>query len=304
MKNVVLFSSETLRHESGFHRTAKKCLCKIQEALLQQQWEDAAKYMKSFFQILEDPSNHMGVASREIIWRLGTEILHQLPNTKLEDFNSFLERMKNIGVRNYLKISLEHTFHLMMNGMLDDAKRQLSLVESWRYGSESASQAERSQLIQTYRGYLHYFTWSAKKDAVPDTEKYDNSDVTANQEMHTYFRQASVNIQDTIKQPGVWDPFVISYINMLEYYKDYDEALKVLNDYAYDNRFPPNPNAHVYLYQFLRKHHASKKKLFKVLRVWLYITIDDVNSFCSSLSTFINHHLWKSIFVFIVVLIL
>lgn len=54
---------------------------------------------------------------------------------------------------------------------------------------------------------------------------------------------------------------------MLEYYGDNEEAQKVLNDYAYDNSFPPNPNAHVYLYQFLKRHDAPDKKLMKVLKV-------------------------------------
>lgn len=56
---------------------------------------------------------------------------------------------------------------------------------------------------------------------------------------------------------------------MLEFYEDHDFALKVLNDYAYDNSFPPNPNAQVYLYQYLKRHDASEKKLMKVLKVWL-----------------------------------
>lgn len=54
---------------------------------------------------------------------------------------------------------------------------------------------------------------------------------------------------------------------MLEFYGDHEEALKVLNNYAYDSSFPPNPNAHVYLYQYFKRHNAPKKKLIKVLKV-------------------------------------
>ena len=54
---------------------------------------------------------------------------------------------------------------------------------------------------------------------------------------------------------------------MLEFYDDREEALKVLNDYAFDNSFPPNPNAHVYLFQHLKRHNAPRKKLIKVLKV-------------------------------------
>ena len=54
---------------------------------------------------------------------------------------------------------------------------------------------------------------------------------------------------------------------MLEFYEDHEEALKVLNDYAYDNSFPPNPNAHVCLYQYLKRCDTAEKKLMKVLKV-------------------------------------
>lgn len=54
---------------------------------------------------------------------------------------------------------------------------------------------------------------------------------------------------------------------MLEFYGNHEEALKVLNDYAYDSNFPPNPNAHVYLYQYLKRHDTSERKLMKALKV-------------------------------------
>ncbi|KAG7460753.1 hypothetical protein MATL_G00202280 [Megalops atlanticus] len=250
-------------YESGFHETVRICLRKICDCLFQLQWQEAAEYMKSYFQTLEDTSTSKQLLASEIIWRLGTEILHHHPKTKPEDFNSFFERMKNTGVKCYLKVCLEQSFHLLMNGHFEDAKRQLSIAESWRFGQQSTSQTQRMKMIQAYRGFLDYFTWCAKKSAVSGA---DYSNEAASQEMHSYFRQASVNLLEILKHPGVWDPFVISYVNMLEFYNDRDGALDVLNEYAYNNSFPPNPNAHVYLYQYLRKHQAPQKKLFKVLR--------------------------------------
>lgn len=56
---------------------------------------------------------------------------------------------------------------------------------------------------------------------------------------------------------------------MQEFYGNHEDALKVLNDYAFDSSFPPNPNAHVYLYQYLLKHSdASDRKLRHVLKVF------------------------------------
>lgn len=32
--------------------------------------------------------------------------------------------------------------------------------------------------------------------------------------MHNYFRQASVNLKEILKNPGVWDPFILSYVEV------------------------------------------------------------------------------------------
>lgn len=54
---------------------------------------------------------------------------------------------------------------------------------------------------------------------------------------------------------------------MLVYYDNHEEALTVLTNYAYDDKFPPNPNAYVYLYKFLKEHDPSERNLIKVLKV-------------------------------------
>lgn len=60
---------------------------------------------------------------------------------------------------------------------------------------------------------------------------------------------------------------------MLEYYGDYDAAARLLKNYAYDESFPPNPNALVYLYEFMRRHSAPENKSLRVLQVQLWIHI-------------------------------
>lgn len=57
-------------------------------------------------------------------------------------------------------------------------------------------------------------------------------------------------------------------LQMLEFYEDEEAALQVLENYAYNKEFPLNPNAHVYLYQFLKRHQAPQAKLIGSLRVW------------------------------------
>ncbi|XP_026197274.1 TATA box-binding protein-associated factor RNA polymerase I subunit A [Anabas testudineus] len=250
--------------ETGFHQSTRICLEKIREAMLYHRWQEAAEYMACYPQMLEDGTRGTARQYKELIWRISTEILHQHPNSKLEDYNNIYERMKHSGVKHYLMISLEHSFHMLLHGHIEDAKRQLSVAESWRHGKESSAQYQKTKLIQAYRSLLDYIIWCDKKFAQLNTDYHDSGD---NQEMHNYFRQASVNLKEILKNPGVWDPFILSYVEMLEFYEDQEEALKVLKDYAYDNSFPPNPNAHVYLYQYLKRHKSSDRKLMKVLKV-------------------------------------
>lgn len=42
----------------------------------------------------------------------------------------------------------------------------------------------------------------------------DNPEGGDNQDMQNYFRQASVNLKDILKNPGVWDPFILSYVDV------------------------------------------------------------------------------------------
>lgn len=55
---------------------------------------------------------------------------------------------------------------------------------------------------------------------------------------------------------------------MIEHYENHDEVLRVLNVYAYDGSFPPNPNAYVYLYQYLKQHNSTERQLIKILKVY------------------------------------
>lgn len=253
---------QVLVKETGFRNSSRKCLKTIRDAMLYHNWQEAAEYFTSYIQTLEDTTVTTAHLNRDIIWRLGIEILHHLRNADIDDFNAVYENMKNAGVSNYAKICLEHAFHLLLNGQSDEAKRQLSVASSWRYGKHTDAQSLEMKLIHAYCGFLDYFIWSNKKSTTPETE-----DVSGSQEMPMYFRQASVTLQEVIKHPGIWDPFVLSYITMLEHNSSIDEALKVLQNYAYNKDFPSNPNAHVYLYQFLKRQNAPQSALISTLRI-------------------------------------
>lgn len=249
------------RMETGFRRTMRTCLQKLREAMLHHRWRDAAKYMYSYFQALEDTTLSNVLHHKEIILKCGAEILHHFPNAQMEDYNNFYQQMKLLGVSNYLMISLEHVFHLLINGHIEDAKHHLSLAESWRYGR--LGQSHTSKLIQAYRGLLDYISWC---DIKMSHSENGDADVAASMGEQNHYAKSTMSLKEILKIPGVWDPFVLSYVEMLEYYDHHTEALGVLNNYAYDDSFPANPNAHVYLYRHLKKYRAPESILRRTLK--------------------------------------
>ncbi|XP_015284460.1 PREDICTED: TATA box-binding protein-associated factor RNA polymerase I subunit A [Gekko japonicus] len=252
---------------SDFQKAKEECLNYIQEALLQSQWQRAAELMVSYVEALENTTYRKQLVAPEEIWRIGTEIVHHHPRSNIEESTHFADQMKNLGVKRYLKVSLEHAFYLMCNGYMDEAYQNLVLAESWRYGEQTVLQEKDLKLVQGYKGLLDYFQWLKKKTDMLQLEEDSYAKTSIQQEMHSFYRQAAVGLKEIIKIPGVWDLFVLCYVDLLEYYKEYEEAKEVLREYAYDSKFPPNPNAHVYFYQFLKRRGESRKTQIAVLQV-------------------------------------
>ncbi|XP_078212778.1 TATA box-binding protein-associated factor RNA polymerase I subunit A isoform X3 [Callithrix jacchus] len=217
------------KRKKDFAQTTSACLSFIQEALLKHQWQQAAEYMHSYFQTLEDSDSYKRQAAPEI--------------------------------------SLQHALYLLHHGMLEDAKRKLSEAETWRHGEKTSSREILINLIQAYKGLLQYYTWSKKKRELSKLDKDDYAYSAVAQDVFNHSWKTSVNISALIKMPGVWDPFVKSYVEMLEFYGDRDGAQEVLTNYAYDEKFPSNPNAHIYLYNFLKRQKAPRSKLISVLKI-------------------------------------
>ncbi|NXL33778.1 TAF1A polymerase, partial [Glaucidium brasilianum] len=251
----------------NFKKCKELCLNFIQDAMLQKQWKRAAEFLTFYVEALEKDFSREPVGVSEIIWRIGSEILRHHPNSSVKEFNAFIEPIKTLSVKRYLKVCLEHAFYLLHNGLIDEAYQNLSLAESWRFGEQTIIQDKEVKLIQAYMGLLDYYKWSKQKNILLEHGEEEFEDLSVEQEMHSYFRKAAVNLKEIIKMPGVWDQFVQCYVDMLEFYGDHNEARQVLNEYAYNPEFPTNPNAHVYLYQFLKRHGESKKSLISVLKI-------------------------------------
>lgn len=250
-----------------FNKTSNACFNLIHEALYKNEWQRATSLFISYVHILESQSSGLIMNAPEIIWRLGNEILLNHPKTMPEDLNVFNETIKNIGVNSYLPISLEQVYSLLCNGQTEEAYRTLAATESWRFGKTSISQNELLKLVQAYRAVLDYYSWLDKRAAVTQSEMDLNSQASATKDMSGFFRQASITFQEILHFPGVWDPFILNFVNLLESSGNEEEAEQVLIEYAYNNKNPANPNAHVYLYEFKKRRGDSDEALIKVLKI-------------------------------------
>lgn len=104
--------------------------------------------------------------------------------------------------------------------MFKDVKRNLSEVEIWRYGENMFFWGILINFIQVYKGFLQYYIWFKKK---MELLKFDKDDYVYNvvvQDVFNYSWKIFVNIFVLIKIFGVWDFFVKSYVEMLEFYGD------------------------------------------------------------------------------------
>ncbi|NXT93807.1 TAF1A polymerase, partial [Anhinga rufa] len=207
-------------HKLNFKKSKEVCLSYIQDAMLQKQWKRAAEFLTFYMESLEKDSSTESMGPSEIIWRIGTEILCHHSHSSMKEFNSFIEQMKTSGVKRYLKVCLEHVFHLLCNGLIDEAYQNLSLAESWRFGEQTTIQDKEMKLIQAYRGLLDYYNWSKQKTILLQHGQDGFEDLSVEQEMHSCFRKAAVNLKEVIKIPGVWDQFVKCYVDVRACFTD------------------------------------------------------------------------------------
>lgn len=191
------------------------------------------------------------------------------PQRSMEQFSLFANRMKSFSRDLKLKVCLEHTWNLLCEGREQEAHRELIAFTAKHRDLASPSRVLLVDLIQGYCGLLHYYDWQQQKDHLSSGNDVGDTQTNsaAVKEMHHSFRKASLNLISILQKPGVWDIFTPKYVELLEFYGNVDEAHELLENIAYDNKYPPNPNAHVQLYNFLKQHDAPQQKLIGVLRV-------------------------------------
>ncbi|XP_078452077.1 TATA box-binding protein-associated factor RNA polymerase I subunit A [Lampetra fluviatilis] len=241
-------------------------LIELHEALLRHHWVRAAHLLLPALGSLEWLGNNV---LPEIYWKAGAEVMMNHPQRSMEQFSLFANRMKSFSRDLKLKVCLEHTWNLLCEGREQEGHRELIAFTAKHRDLASPSRVLLVDLIQGYCGLLHYYDWQQQKDHLSSGNDVGDTQTNsaAVKEMHHSFRKSSLNFISILQKPGVWDIFTPKYVELLEFYGNVDEAHELLENIAYDNKYPPNPNAHVQLYNFLKKHDAPQQKLLGVLRV-------------------------------------
>ena len=112
----------------------------------------------------------------------------------------------------------------------------------------------KDPLVKAYVGLFEYCLWKVhidknrpvncrKSDESSDESELDD-DIDVMEEssqMHFYAKRALENLKIITERSGNWDIFMLKYIEILDYHRSKEDAVKVLEKYR--ERNPENPNA-------------------------------------------------------------
>jgi len=201
----------------------------------------------------------------ELFWRTGVEVMRNQPGS-FTHVNQLIKNMFVICVPFKKEILLDLTMYLV--------KHNSDITEAQELLTSKLSQKPflSSTLLRAYSGLFAYLSWKKcklqfdKKDLEAEDLLLDentNYDANLRRQMDFYGKKTLILFNSVVEHCGVWDIFITRQVEVLKYYDQADEAKRVLLRYKEKN--PENPNAHRYLYYFLKNENAHTKELLSVL---------------------------------------
>ncbi|XP_078001122.1 TATA box-binding protein-associated factor RNA polymerase I subunit A-like [Glandiceps talaboti] len=263
----------------GKLRTPKKNITKskqllhlLRECLLNHRWIEAGQVLRA---ICLEPNN-----MEDVVWKCGIQIMYNHPKTGpgiVRVFNVYLQKLM---IHDHSQKTVEHAFYLLSKGELEEAYSTLNQAKILSNRNIHSSKKEMEEIWHTmvflYRGLINYVMWLESKTTINTDVQTDldmQSGYDKSNEMVRYGNDAAECFEVVMNTPGVWDIFITKYVEILEYQERYDEAQAVLHKYRDSNS--NNPNAHKYLYSFLKKHDAHPNESVLVLKDLLYLVPSD-----------------------------
>ncbi len=138
------------------------------------------------------------------------------------------------------QMALDMTFHIL--------KTNNDILEAYQYLTRrhTSYRVKNEPLLHAYLGMLEYALWKMdiekSESANECNDELETEDRAGDTNMHYYARKALTNMKVVLNEPGVWDVFVLKMVEILEYYKQDDETVSLLE--AYREKNMGNPNAH------------------------------------------------------------
>eukprot|EP00057_Strongylocentrotus_purpuratus_P026710 XP_011681184.1 PREDICTED: TATA box-binding protein-associated factor RNA polymerase I subunit A [Strongylocentrotus purpuratus] len=220
----------------------------VKECVLQEKWEDANRVLCTMC-LYQTPNV-------ECLWKFGAHVLQNHPSGNAELVEDLYRFVRKINMTNPYQKKLEHALFLLRENRMKDAFT--TLTEMWgvsgRWVEQQSNQPEiRKKMNSAYTGLMGYCQWLEKRKNGGDD---DRGEIVIKEA--TLRKRALNNLGKFNDDPGVWDIFITKQVEMLEAKENnVGKAEELLNNYLSQN--PGNPNAHVYLYQFLKRHNKTKK---------------------------------------------
>nr|XP_054758143.1 TATA box-binding protein-associated factor RNA polymerase I subunit A-like isoform X2 [Lytechinus pictus] len=222
----------------------------LKECILQEKWEDSIKILCALC-TYQRPDI-------ECLWKFGAHVLQNHPDSNAEQIEDLYRFVRKINTANPYQKKLEHALFLLRQERMKDALTTLS--EMWpaskQFANKESNQPEiRKKLISANAGLIEYCQWHEKTKGRGDDEVVEDA---------TLRKRALTNLGKFNNDPGVWDIFITKQVEMLEIKEgSINKAEQILNNYLSNN--PGNPNAHVYLYQFIKRNKPTNTNKLKTL---------------------------------------
>ncbi|XP_031569735.1 TATA box-binding protein-associated factor RNA polymerase I subunit A-like, partial [Actinia tenebrosa] len=196
----------------------------------------------------------------ELVWRVGCETLRNLKRNH-KCIVQFFKYVFMICYPYKEEILLDFAMYLIQE------QQEITEAHELIRGKCGNKPFSENRLLQAYLGLFEYVTWNSKltkeKQLGFEQDVYINMNTEKSKQISYHGNKALGYFENLVETDGLWDIFVTRQVELLVYYGKVDEARKTLEKYLEKN--PENPNAHRYLYHFLKKQGTPKAELLGVL---------------------------------------
>ena len=151
----------------------------------------------------------------------------------------FQTLMSNLCPQYSSQMVLDMCFHLLRSSN--------DLFEAYQFLNNNMNnkRVKYEPLFRAYLGMFEYALWkmdiNKSRAAEGDDDDYDFEEATSDS-MHFYAKKALENLKVVLEESGTWDVFVLKLVEILDYYKQGTEAVRLLESYR--NQNGENPNSH------------------------------------------------------------